>query len=83
MSLVEQGLKDGALGIGINAGYAPGYGQKEYFELAKMAANYGVATYTHVRYASNLEPQGAALTSGLRGTHCEHSSNRLAVGRPD
>ena len=34
LSLVEQGLQDGALGIGINAGYAPGYGQKEYFDLA-------------------------------------------------
>ena len=52
-------MKEGALGIGINAGYAPGYGQKEYFELAKLAAEYGVATYTHVRYASNIEPQGS------------------------
>jgi N-acyl-D-glutamate deacylase len=32
---VEDGLNDGALGIGINAGYAPGYGQKEYYALAK------------------------------------------------
>ena len=56
MSLVEQGLNEGALGIGVNAGYAPGYGQKEYYALAELAVKHGVATYTHVRYASVLEP---------------------------
>jgi cytosine/adenosine deaminase-related metal-dependent hydrolase len=56
---VEDGLNDGALGIGINAGYAPGYGQKEYYALAKMAVEHDVATYTHVRYASNMEPKSS------------------------
>jgi Amidohydrolase family len=59
MSLVEKGLKEGALGIGINAGYAPGYGQKEYFALAELAKTYNVPTYTHVRYASNIEPKSS------------------------
>ena len=59
LSLVEQGLKEGAIGIGINAGYAPGYGQKEYFSLAILANKYNVATYTHVRYASNIEPKSS------------------------
>jgi len=59
MSLVEEGLKQGAIGIGINAGYAPGYGQKEYFALAELASKYNVPTYTHVRYASNTEPQSS------------------------
>jgi len=59
LDLVRQGLDQGALGIGINAGYAPGYGQKEYYALAELAAERGVATYTHVRYASNLEPQSS------------------------
>ncbi len=59
LRLVEQGLDEGALGIGINAGYAPGYGRKEYFALAELAAERGVATYTHVRYASNMEPQSS------------------------
>ncbi|NDW45649.1 amidohydrolase family protein [Ruegeria sp. PrR005] len=59
LSLVEQGLKEGGLGIGVNAGYAPGYGQKEYFALAELANEYGVATYTHVRYASVIEPQSS------------------------
>lgn len=56
MAYVQQGLDEGAIGIGINAGYAPGYGQKEYYALSKLAAEQDVATYTHVRYASMLEP---------------------------
>ena len=59
LKLVAQGLDDGALGIGINAGYAPGHGQKEYFALAELAAKRNVATFTHVRYASNMEPQSS------------------------
>ena len=59
MALVETGLHEGALGIGINAGYAPGYGQIEYFALAELAKKHGVATFTHTRYISNLEPQSS------------------------
>lgn len=73
---VDEALNQGALGIGVNAGYAPGYGQKEYFELSKLAAKHGVATYTHVRYASNLEPQSSfeaikelIANSALTGAH--------------
>lgn len=87
MQHVEQGLKEGALGIGINAGYAPGYGQKEYFALAQLAADYGVATFTHVRYASNLEPQGSfeaikelIANAALTGAHmhiCHINSSSL------
>ncbi|MGS0674193.1 amidohydrolase family protein [Shewanella sp. 125m-1] len=59
MKLIEQGLDEGGLGIGINAGYAPGHGQKEYYSLAELAAERDVATFTHVRYASNAEPQSS------------------------
>lgn len=88
LHLVEQGLKEGGLGIGINAGYAPGYGQKEYYALAKLAAEYGVATYTHVRYASNTEPEASfeaikelIANSALTGAHmhiCHLNSSSLA-----
>jgi len=56
---VEAGLKEGGLGVGINAGYAPGYGRREYHELARLAARYDTPTYTHVRYMSAKEPQSA------------------------
>ena len=55
----SRGLDEGARGIGINAGYAPGYGAKEYPALARLAAEREVATLTDVRYASNLEPQSS------------------------
>lgn len=57
LRFVEQGLDEGALGIGINAGYAPGYGQKEYCALAELTAKRDAATFTRVRYASNREPK--------------------------
>ncbi|MHA3976041.1 amidohydrolase family protein [Halovulum sp. GXIMD14794] len=88
LSLVEQGLKEGGLGIGVNAGYAPGYGQKEYFALAELANQYGVATYTHVRYASVEEPQssyealkeliGNAAITGAHMHICHINSTSMA-----
>lgn len=59
LDLVEGGLKEGGLGIGINAGYAPGYGRKEYYRLAQLAATYKVPTFTHTRYLSVIEPHSA------------------------
>jgi N-acyl-D-glutamate deacylase len=56
LARVEDGLKEGGIGIGINAGYAPGYGRKEYYGLAQLAAKYGVPTFTHTRYLSSIEP---------------------------
>jgi len=56
---VERGLQEGALGIGVLAGYAPGYGRKEAFAVAQLAARIGVPTFTHVRYQSVIEPQSS------------------------
>lgn len=88
LSLVEQGLREGALGIGVNAGYAPGYGQKEYFALAEMANEHGVATFTHVRYASITEPRSSfeaikelIANAAISGAHmhlCHINSTSLA-----
>jgi len=87
LGLVEQGLKEGGLGIGVNAGYAPGYGHKEYYALAELAGRYGVGTFTHVRYASNLEPQSSfeavqelISLAAITGTHmhlCHINSTSL------
>jgi len=87
LKYVQEGLDQGALGIGINAGYAPGYGRKEYFALAELAAERDVATFTHVRYASNVEPQssfeavhelvGLAATTGAHMHLCHINSTSL------
>jgi len=59
LALLEQAVKEGSIGIGVNAGYAPGHGQKEYYSVAQLAAKYDVPTFTHVRYASMTEPQSS------------------------
>ena len=59
LARVEQGLNEGALGIGILAGYAPGHGRKEAFAVAQLAARMGVPTFTHVRFNSMIEPQSS------------------------
>jgi len=59
MARVEEGLKEGGLGIGVLAGYAPGHGRKEAFAVAQLAAKYGVPTYTHARYMSVIEPRSS------------------------
>lgn len=59
LALLEQAIKEGAIGVGVNAGYAPGNGQKEYFAVAQLAAKYNVPTFTHVRYASVPEPKSS------------------------
>jgi N-acyl-D-glutamate deacylase len=56
---IEQGLKEGALGIGLPYGYAPGAGTKEIVEVCKMAAKYGVPTFSHVQNMGVLDPHSA------------------------
>ncbi len=56
VALLEQGLKQGALGIGILPGYAPQANHDEYYLLAKLAAQYRVPTFTHSRCANFQEP---------------------------
>jgi N-acyl-D-glutamate deacylase len=56
---VEQGLKEGALGIGVLSGYAPGHGRKEYFAVGQLARAYNVPTFTHVRFLSVIEPSSS------------------------
>ena len=56
---VKEGLEQGALGIGVNAGYAPGNGHFEYYSLAKLAKKHGVGTFTHVRFMKGPERNNA------------------------
>lgn len=56
---MERGLQEGALGIGVLAGYAPGHGRKEAFAVAQLAARVGVPAFIHVRFNSVIEPQSS------------------------
>ena len=49
-------LADGALGIGVLAGYAPAADPAEYLQVAALAAEAGVPTYTHSRDLIEMAP---------------------------
>ncbi|MYU10056.1 amidohydrolase family protein [Streptomyces sp. SID8361] len=85
--LLEQGIADGALGIGVLLGYAPDSGRGEYFRMAQLASRLGVGVFTHQREFSNVEPRtsldgaleilGAAAGSGA-GMHICHLNSTSA-----
>lgn len=59
VGLVEAGLREGAIGVGILLAYAPGSGNKEYYAVNRLAARYKVPSFTHVRYGSAVEPKSS------------------------
>ncbi|MBV7255296.1 amidohydrolase family protein [Pacificimonas sp. WHA3] len=57
--LIETGLDQGAIGIGVLLGYAPQSRREEYLALARRAASRNVPLFTHSRFASAIEPGSA------------------------
>ena len=57
LAFLEADLADGALGIGILAGYAPAASPEEYLSVAALAGRAGVPTYTHSRDLVEFRPQ--------------------------
>jgi N-acyl-D-glutamate deacylase len=58
VNLVEQGLKEGGLGVGVVPGYAPGGGYKELLAVYTLAAIYNAPTYSHAE--GDVDPLSAA-----------------------
>ena len=87
LALVEQGLKEGGIGIGVTWGYAPGAGMKEMHALWKLAAKYEQPTYTHIQNLSMLDPEsgvknmielvGLAAATGAHTHVCHWNSTSL------
>jgi cytosine/adenosine deaminase-related metal-dependent hydrolase len=61
-SRIAADLADGALGIGVLIGYAPGTDPQEYLRVAALAAHAGVPTFTHARDLADFVP--ATLIDG-------------------
>lgn len=63
MQLMDEGLREGALGIGVGAAYmAPGMTTYEQFEAQRTAARYGRLTTAHTRFhLSSQTPTEAPL----------------------
>ena len=54
--LLEQGLGEGAIGIGSGTQYAPGITHKEMLDVTRVAGRTHSCVFTHVRYGSLVEP---------------------------
>ena len=84
---VEQGLKEGGIGIGVLHGYAPGAGPKELLAIWQLAAKYNVPTYTHIQHLSMVDPNsgtasmiqlmGLAAATGAHTHVCHWNSTSL------
>src|SRR5947207_3599315 len=62
LARLAEDLADGALGIGVLLGYAPAASPQEYLRVAALAAESGVATFTHARDLVEMVP--ATLADG-------------------
>ena len=56
VDVLDRDLTDGALGIGVLLGYAPGTDTAEYVEVAALAARHGRPTFTHARELVEHDP---------------------------
>jgi N-acyl-D-aspartate/D-glutamate deacylase len=92
IGLLRGEIEAGALGVGILVGYAPRTEPAEYLEVARLAAEAGVATFTHVRELTEADPTTpidgpsevaiAASETGARMHHCHvNSTSRRHVDR--
>jgi Amidohydrolase family len=80
-------LADGAIGIGLLVGYAPGSDPAEYLQVAALAAEAGVPTFTHARDLIELAPNAlidgaseivrAAGETGAQMHYCHINSTSL------
>jgi N-acyl-D-aspartate/D-glutamate deacylase len=56
LARLRRELEDGALGIGVLAGYAPQLDPAEHLEVAALAAEAGTPTFTHARSIVEFDP---------------------------
>lgn len=57
--LLEQGLQEGGLGIGLGLQYTPGAKREEILRVFQLARVYGVPVTVHVRSSGRIEPGGS------------------------
>ena len=59
LARLEQGLEDGALGIGMGPAYTPGASREELLRVFELAARRKVLAFIHMRSAGETEPGGS------------------------
>ena len=75
LGYLDEGLRQGALGIASTVGYYPGATAREMFEVQRAGANYGRFTSVHLRYTPGTP------TTEANGAQ-EILANALALGAP-
>lgn len=75
LETIDEGLRQGGLGIASTLGYFPGATAREMFEIQKVGARYGRFTSVHLRYTP-----GTATTEA-NGAQ-EILANAIALGAP-
>jgi len=75
LSIIDEGLRQGAVGIASTVGYFPGATAREMFEVQRVGARYGRPTAVHLRYTP-----GTATTEA-NGAQ-EILANAIALGAP-
>lgn len=92
LGLLRDELAAGALGIGVLMGYAPQSDPREFVAVARLAAEAGVATFTHVREIVEADPatpvdgsSEVAIVAAETGAHMHHchvnSTSRRHIDR--
>ncbi|MGE0582804.1 MAG: amidohydrolase family protein [Steroidobacteraceae bacterium] len=89
--LLEQGLHEGAIGIGSGTQYAPGISRKEMLDVTRVAGQTGSCLFTHIRHGSLVEPgstleaiQEAVANAAMTGAcvHVAHINSMAMSAAP-
>ncbi|MCA0899189.1 amidohydrolase family protein [Microbulbifer agarilyticus] len=73
LSLIDEGLRQGAISVASTVGYLPGASAREMFEVQRVGANYGRPTSVHLRYTPGTD------TTEVNGAQ-EVLANAIALG---
>lgn len=60
VKLVDQGVRNGGLGIGIGITYTPGASHEEIYSMFRLASHLGTPVFTHIRNSQQTNGDGLA-----------------------
>ncbi|WP_282167071.1 amidohydrolase family protein [Shewanella japonica] len=75
LTIIDEGLRQGALGVASTVGYMPGATAREMYEIQRVGANYGRPTAVHLRYTPGT------VTTEANGAQ-EILTNAIALNSP-
>jgi N-acyl-D-aspartate/D-glutamate deacylase len=76
LALVQRGLDEGALGVGLGIAYVPLASRSEILDLFRLAAEKKTAVYVHMRYSGPVEP---GVVDGLQEVIADAAATGAAL----